>query len=134
MTRGAVTLVLFSVVTAGTFWGEDDHFPFGPFRMYSVANRTDGAIKVPALEVTTESGAEMELDFEKTGLRRAEVEGQIDRFLQDPDLLGHLAGSYERLNDGAERIVEMRLVERINYLRDGKTYRTDERPLATWPQ
>lgn len=130
--RMAAILVLLVVVVAGTFWGSDDHFPFGPFRMYSVANKTDGEIRVPALEVTTESGKRMELDFEVMGLRRAEIEGQVDRFLTDPTLLRHLVTSYERLHDSAERLVELRLIERVNYLRDGRTYRTDDHVLVSW--
>lgn len=128
---GAILALLVAVV-AGTFWGHDDHFPFGPFRMYSVANKTDGEIRVPALEVTTQSGKTMEMDFEVMGLRRAEIEGQIDRFLVDPALLRHLVTSYERLHDTAERIVELRLIERVNYLRDGRTIRTDDHLLVSW--
>ena len=128
----AATIILLVVVVAGTFWGSDDHFPFGPFRMYSVANKTDGAIRVPALEATTTSGLRMEMDFEETGLRRAEVEGQIDRLLGDPSLLRHLATSYERLHEDADPLMELRLLEEINYLRDGEPYRTERRVLATW--
>jgi hypothetical protein len=129
--RVLAALFLVVAVTVGTFWGQDDHFPVGPFRMYSVANKTNGAIRVPALEATTASGTDLELNFEDTGLRRAEVEGQMDRFLADPSLLRHLATGYERLHD-SEELVEIRLVEDINYLRDGKTYRTERRPLVSW--
>lgn len=125
-------MILLAAVVAGTFWGSDDHFPFGPFRMYSVANKTDGAIRVPALEATTISGLRMEMDFEETGLRRAEVEGQMDRLLDDPSLLRHLATSYERLHEDADPLSELRLIEEVNYLRDGEPYRTDRRVLATW--
>lgn len=128
---GAIFALLIAVIT-GTFWGGDDHFPFGPFRMYSVANKTDGEIRVPALEVTTESGKRMEIDFEVMGLRRAEVEGQIDRFLADPTLLRHLVTSYERLHGDSEKLVELQLIERVTYLRAGRTYRTDDHVLVSW--
>ena len=130
--RLGATMVLLVVVLAGTFWGSDDHFPFGPFRMYSVANKTDGAIRVPALEATTTSAQRMEIDFEETGLRRAEVEGQMDRLLADPSMLRHLATSYERLHEEADPLTELRLLEETNYLRDGEPYRTERRVLATW--
>ena len=113
-------------VDRGTFWGQDDHFPFGPFRMYSVANRTDGAIRAVAVEATTQSGATLEVDFEKTGLRRAEVEGLLDLFVEDPSLLRYVFATYEQSEGGDDPLVEVRLVERTNYLRDGKTHRTDE--------
>ena len=132
--RVIALVLLTAVVTIGTFWGQDDHFPFGPFRMYSVANKTNGEIRVPALEVTTASGRDLELDFEDTGMRRAEVEGQMDRLLADPSLLRHLVTGYERLHENDEELVELRLIEVTNYLRDGKTYRTERRPLLTWTE
>ena len=125
----AVTMV---ALLLGTFWGDDDHFPFGPFRMYSVANKTDGVIRVPALEATTESGLNIDVAFSDIGLRRAELEGQIDRFIADESLMRHLITAYDRFANADHEIVEFRVVEQANYLRDGSVYKTEEQVVATW--
>ena len=31
-------IVVLGLLLAGTVWGDDDAFPFGPFRMYSTRN------------------------------------------------------------------------------------------------
>src|ERR671922_1847950 len=95
----AIGAVVGSLVV-GTFIGQDDHFPFGPFRMYSIRNRLDGRIKGARVEITTTTGRQMQLPINPNdfGMRRAEVEGQIDRFIEDPDLLGALADAYESFN------------------------------------
>ena len=128
---GAIVLMLVAL-TMGTFWGDDDHFPFGPFRMYSVANKTDGEIRATALEGTTQSGKEVDINFADIGLRRAEVEGQVDRFLAHPPLLRYLVVAYEEFKGREDALTELRLIEHVNYLRDGRTYRTDEEVVARW--
>ena len=128
---GALAAMMVALLM-GTFWGDDDHFPFGPFRMYSVANKTDGVIRVPDLEATTESGLTIDVAFSDIGLRRAELEGQTDRFIADPSLMRHLVTAYERFGDGEHRIVEIRVVEESNYLRNGSVYKTEKQVVASW--
>lgn len=130
--RLATTGLALAAIVAGTFWGQDDHFPFGPFRMYSVTNSLDGEIRATGIEVTTQAGEQVDLPYDNFGLRRAELEGQTVRFEDLRALLPHVAEAYERLNPGAQRIVEWRLTETVHFLRDGRTVRTEERTLATW--
>lgn len=100
--------------------------------MYSVANKTDGEIRVSALEATTESGRNIDVSFSDIGLRRAELEGQADRFVADTSLMRHLVTAYERFSDTEDEITELRLVEEVNYLRKGSVYRTEKEIVATW--
>jgi hypothetical protein len=109
--RLAIAVILFGLLLAGTAWGQDDHFPFGPFRMYATRQRLDGTTSWYRLEATTVDGQRIFLPGAAYGLRRAELEGQIPRFLADPELLGDLASAYEvRRPDGPE-LVEVHLVK-----------------------
>src|SRR5918993_875082 len=38
MVRVVVTVIAGALLLAGTVWGTDDHFPFGPFSMYAGVN------------------------------------------------------------------------------------------------
>ena len=132
--RAAASIVVFIALLAGTFWGNDRHFPFGPFRMYSIANRLDGRIRSAVVEVRTEgSSAWVQARAPgDLGLKRAEIEGQVDRFVAEPALLRHLATAYERLNEEAT-VVAVRLRQETTLLRDGRPSGTVSiETLAMW--
>ena len=116
----------------GTVIGDDDHFPFGPFRMYSTTNKLDGLVRAAHVEGTTEHGEIVELEWNDLGLRRAEVEGQIDRFQADPELLSSLAVAYSNHVEDAPRLVEIRLMQRLTKLRDGRPTTSSDIELARW--
>lgn len=130
LAAGAVLVALL----AGTFWGDDHHFPVGPFRMYSIANRPDGEIRANELEGVTVAGDRIELGFDSFGMRRAEVEGQVDRFTANPELLRYLVAAYEEIDPDGPNLIELRLVERVHYLRQGRVYRTERNVLAAWSE
>jgi hypothetical protein len=132
--RAAATIVVSAALLAGTFWGNDRHFPFGPFRMYSVANRPDGRIRSAVVEVrTTHASAWLQARTPgDLGMKRAEIEGQVDRFVAEPGLLRHLATAYERLNEGTT-VVAVRLRQETTQLRDGRPSGTVSiETLASW--
>ena len=43
--RWAVTVIALALLLAGTFVGQDDDFPFGPFRMYSTTAQLNGPVR-----------------------------------------------------------------------------------------
>jgi hypothetical protein len=131
--RLAAAAIVFSVLLAGTAWGSDDHFPFGPFRMYATRQRLDGATTWYGLEGVTDDGRTMFLPGSTYGLRRAELEGQLPRFLAEPSLLGELAASYARRHPHAPPVVEIKLVKHRQQLAGGRPVgeRRDE-VVATW--
>ena len=55
-TRTAAFAVGLALLLAGTAWGQDDHFPFGPFRMYSTADDPDGAVLSTYLQAVDADG------------------------------------------------------------------------------
>ncbi len=42
--RTVATLAVAVLLTAGTVWGNDDEFPFGPFRMFSTSTPAGSAV------------------------------------------------------------------------------------------
>ena len=116
------TLSTIAVVLAlmwGALWGQDDHFPIGPFRMYATTQRLDGRTSWYSVYGETNDGERVFLSSLSYGLRRAEIEGQTDRLIADPSLLcliGRTAQSRRTL-PALNRVV---LVREWQQLQDGK--------------
>jgi hypothetical protein len=118
--RLVAALAVLAVVLAGTVWGDDDAFPFGPFRMYSTRADPNAAVVSTRVVGLTAAGEEVRLSGGQVGLRRAEFEGQLPRIEAHPELLGLLADSYAEKNPGAEQLVEVQLVQRHFELSGGQ--------------
>ena len=118
--RLAVTALVFALVMAGTVWGDDSDFPFGPFRMYSTRADPNAPVVSTRVVGLTASGEEVRLSGGAVGLRRAEFEGQLPRLVEEPELLGLLAGSYADRHPDAEPLVAVRVVQRRHALDDGR--------------
>ena len=131
--RSGATLLLAVLLLAGTFVGQDDDFPFGPFRMYSTRDDPDGTVVSTRVEARDARGRLRTVDERSTGLRRAEVEGQVRRFVADPELLGALSRAHDRLRPDEPPFTEVRVVERVYELRDSRpTGEESERVVVTW--
>ena len=130
--RLAATYAVVVALVAGTFWGDDDHFPVGPFRMYSISNKVDGEIATVSFVATTGSGRTVEVRPERFGLRPAEIEGQLPRLVENPESLEGLVDSYERLNEDGEDIVVLRLIHEVHLLENGRPVDMERRVLASW--
>ncbi|GAA2526081.1 hypothetical protein [Pilimelia columellifera] len=120
MARLVAAALTFGLLLAGTVWGDDDHFPFGPFRMYA----TNGGPNTPAsdtlIEAVDVNGRTLTLNERNSGVRRAEVEGQLSRYAEDPARLGRLAEAYLATNPGAARLAQVRIVIRWHGIRDSR--------------
>ncbi len=116
---GAVVVIL-ALMLAGTVWGDDDAFPFGPFRMYSTRNDPNTPVISTRAVGLTAAGEEVRLSGGQVGLRRAEFEGQINRLREHPELLGLLADAFEDANPDAPELVAVQMVHRKLELADGK--------------
>ena len=133
--RMAVTLLLAVLTLAGTLIGQDDDFPFAPFRMYSTRDDPNGTVVSTRVEAVDAAGRLQTVDERSTGLRRAEVEGQVHRFTADPELLGALARAHARLRPSEPPLVEVRVVERVYTLRDSRpTGAGSDRVVVRWRQ
>ena len=131
--RALVTLVVATLVVLGTFVGQDDDFPFGPFTMYAGREDPDGLVLSTRVEAVDSSGRLRVVDERSTGLRRAEIEGQVQRLRSCPDLLGLLAAAHAALRPDEPPLVEVRVVERTYRLRDSRpTGEQREVVVASW--
>ncbi|WP_305783898.1 hypothetical protein [Symbioplanes lichenis] len=125
--RLRVTCTLAGVVLllAGTFWGQDDDFPFGPFRMYSTAPDPDGDAKDTRVEGVDANGRTVALTEANTGIRRAEIEGQQAAYEQEPARLQQVADAYAESSPAAPPLREVRIVIRWHDVENS-------RPVGTW--
>jgi hypothetical protein len=117
--RLLATSVVLALLLVGTVWGDDDSFPFGPFRMYSTRNDPDAPVISTRVLGLTAAGEEVRLSGGQVGLRRAEFEGQVDRIRANPELLGLLADSFAELHPSAPDLVSVEVIQREVELADG---------------
>jgi hypothetical protein len=132
-TRLVATALGIAVLLAGTLFGTDDDFPFGPFRMFATTNEWSEPISIARAEVADATGRTIELTPANSGLRRAEIEGQLDRFRTDPRALSGLADAYRAHNPAAPapRTVTV-LLRHHEISRSGPTGRYTDEVVATW--
>ncbi|MDH6463674.1 hypothetical protein M2302_003869 [Micromonospora sp. A200] len=131
---GATALGL-ALLLAGTLWGVDDHFPFGPFRMYSTSEPPNAPAPDTRVEGVDRTGAVVALGQDATGIRRAEIEGQQDRYAADPALLRQVADAYAERRPGAPELVEVRIVIRWYGIHQGRpTGRWTDETTVRWQE
>jgi hypothetical protein len=129
----AATAFVVGLLLVGTLAGADDDFPFGPFRMYATRSRLDGRASWYRIEAVDAAGDVFFVPGAAYGLRRAELEGQIPRFVGDPALLGELAVAYAARRPDAAPLTEVRLVKRSQQLAGGSpTGDPVDELVATW--
>jgi hypothetical protein len=116
-----VTLTGAALLLAGTIVGTDDHFPFGPFRMYATAEKLDTQVADTRIEGVDSAGRRWTLTQSDTGIRRAEIEGQLDRFAAQPARLSTVARAYERHNPDAAPLSALIVVVRWHEVRGGRS-------------
>jgi hypothetical protein len=117
--RLVVTVAVFGLLAAGTLAGSDDDFPFGPFSMYSSAHDPDAAVASNTVQAVLDDGRVVDVTDGDTGMRRAEIEGQLPRFVERPELLEALAVAHQRRRPDAPRYAAVRVLRRSYQLRDG---------------
>jgi hypothetical protein len=122
-----------ALLLAGTVVGQDDHFPFGPFRMYSTADDPDGRVLSTYLQAVDADGRVIPRAGEAhIGLRRAEYEGQLSRVVARPEILGELAELFSLRHPERPRWIEVSVVQTVYELVDGAPSGERTTVLATW--
>jgi len=131
--RVAVTLAIAGLLLYGTLWGQDDFFPFGPFRMYATTDKLDAPVFDTRFEIVDASGRTVELTEVNTGIRRAEIEGQLARIEADPALLRVVDQAYVARNPHAPAPVKVQVIVRWHELKGGvETGVYTDQTAATW--
>jgi hypothetical protein len=131
--RLVATAIIGGGLLVGTAWGTDDHFPFGPFRMYSISTRD--RVTILKFRGVTEAGSRIEIPSVRFGMRRAELDGQRGRMEVDPslDLMPYIAESYRRFNPNGPELRRLEMYQEIVLLDDsGRPVSTSEETVAEW--
>jgi hypothetical protein len=129
----AAAFVMVAGAIAGSVWGQDDHWPFAPFRMYSTTTPPSGSVFIPVFIGRTRAGDHVRITPSGVGMRRAEVLGQIRRIRADAHALQVYADAYARLHPDAAPLASLSLVYEIQHLRNGAPARFETRTIASWP-
>ena len=120
-----VTLLAGVLLLAGTLWGTDDDFPFGPFRMYSTAPDPNGDARDTRVEGVDGDGQVVAITEGNSGIRRAEIEGQQQAYVENPARLDQVITAYEEHSPAAQPLRSVRIVVRWHGIEHA-------RPTGTW--
>jgi hypothetical protein len=132
LVRVLLSGVVLVLLLFGTFWGEDDLFPFGPFKMYAGTSHLNDPVPLMKFEATTESGEEIEMRAAAFGLRPAEVEGQLDRVASNEALLTGMVRAYEDNHPDDAALISFRVKRGIFDMEDGRPVGYSEEVIAEW--
>ena len=131
--RAVATVAAGVLLLLGTVRGQDDHFPFGPFRMYSTAPDPDADAPDTRVEGVDTAGHTVVLTEANSGLRRAEIEGRQQRYVDNPVRLSQVARAYDAKNPGAAPLAEVRIVVRWTGVEDSRPTGTGyDQVIAAW--
>lgn len=130
--RAALTIVVMGAVTLGTARGKDEWWPWAPMSQYAFLVKNDGVINSPFMEARTVDGRleRVALSPLGLGLERAEVEGQLPRFVKHPQLMQAIAVLRARRQPDEPRYAEIFLRNRQTVIDAGRTERIID--LAHW--
>jgi len=119
--RSVVAVAFLALLLLGTLQGNDDRWPFAPMSQYAFAVALNGEIRSTSIEAVTTAGTHTVVPLTPggVGLRRAEVEGQLPRFVADPALLEAVAAAYAQRHPGRPRYVRLELHQSVSRLVDG---------------
>jgi hypothetical protein len=120
------------LLAVGTFWGTDDDFPFGPMKMYATSTSPSGRVATTAVYGTTATGDDVKVSPGAIGMRNAELEGQLPRLVEHPELLGALARSYHDRFPDRPRFEHVRIQRNYKDLEDKEIVRRYSVVVAEW--
>ncbi|BEP16114.1 hypothetical protein acdb102_44250 [Acidothermaceae bacterium B102] len=130
--RGVATAVAACLLLAGSVWGSDDDFPFGPFRMYAGVNDPNGDVVSSYLQAVLPSGKAIRVDERGTGLRRAELEAEVGGFIKDPATLQTLAQAHAELHPDEAPYIAVQVVQLDQHLHHAALAEQTTKIVAQW--
>lgn len=130
--RNIAAAILVAGLLAGTLvWRSDDTWPFAQMRMFPGGG--ESAIAITILDAKLADGRSKEMNPFAFHLKRAEIEGQMNRIRENPEMLADLVHTYNDTVPRNEEIVELALVRRETVHEGGRTRRI-EKELVRWPR
>jgi hypothetical protein len=132
LVRTIAAVALVAGLFAGTLvWQTDDTWPLAQMRMFP--GGSESAVALVVIEAHLANGRVREMDPFAFHLKRAELEGQMNRVLANPRMLGDLIVRYNRTVPHEREIVRIVLVRRETVRENGRARRV-ERELVRWPR
>ncbi len=130
---GATALVV-GLAVNGSVRGNDVQWPFAPMSQFAFGVDLDADIRSTYIEAETTAGTvvRVPLTVGGVGLGRAEVEGQLPRFVADPSMLQAIAVAAARRHPDQPRYTRLWLRQEVSDLDDGTVVSTSTVQLATW--
>ena len=116
-----MVLVVGGVIT-GTVLRNDQGWPFAPMSQFDFAvSPSDGEIHSRYLEAMTVDGERVHVDLSRgaLGLGRAEIEGQLWSFRQQPSLMQAIAVLHARRAPEAARFAVVELMDDVRVVSGG---------------
>ncbi|WP_152191465.1 hypothetical protein [Georgenia satyanarayanai] len=119
--RVAGTVAALGVLAYGQVADTNDLFPLGTLSQFATPRDLDGTVRSTYLlaDTATEQGRRIPMNDRTIGVARAEVEGQLQRILDNPGLMQSLVDGYAALGPGREPIETLYLMRSIQQLEDG---------------
>lgn len=98
--RLVATAAVLGVLAYGQIADTNDLFPFGSLSQYATARDMNGTVRSIYLLADTdqEQGKFISANMNVIGVGRAEIEGQLNRILEQPQLMQAFIDSYAALN------------------------------------
>jgi hypothetical protein len=122
------------ILLYGTVWGTDDMFPFGPLVQYAFSVDPNGEIRSTVIDADTDEGelVRVPLSLEGVGIKRAEIEGQLTKIVDNPALLQAVADAQRERNPQQPQYERLYLRQKVTTLVDGAVGPSRVETLATW--
>jgi hypothetical protein len=130
--RLAIVAVVGIVLVLGSWKGSDDSFPFGPFSMFAGFHQRDSYVPSTFVRGTTVEGVSIRLGSTSTGMRRAEVEGQVGQYMADPSRLQDIARAVAAKRPELPALRDVSVVQHRYLLKNGGVVGETDVVLATW--
>jgi hypothetical protein len=127
-----LTLAVAAMLVYGTVAGQDDIWPFGPFKMYAGYFPPNGVITSTAVMGEHANGTVGFVTQTDTGIPRGDIEGELSQYEANPSRLGDLAAAFHSRFPTASPFVEMRLVQKRWQLHDRQVVGTTVVTLVEW--
>lgn len=120
--RAVLLVAVAAGIVVGTWQRNDQGWPFAPMSQFAFAiSASDGEVHSRYLEATTVGGERVRLDLSRgaLGLQRAEIEGQLWSFTQQPSLLQAIAVLHARRSPDAPRLATVDVMDDVRQVRGG---------------
>ena len=131
-----MSVLALAILTAGQFLNTNDFFPLGSLTQYATAKDLNGSVRSTCVEARfpgEEEPQRLGFNTKTIGIERGDVESQLQRVIDHPELMQSFADSYVRLHPDEPAPEEMILCRSVSRLENGIAVGEPEKQiLATW--